>query len=102
MTRNRITFATIASFLFALGLSATPNAQYLISTKAGFVNRADGKVFIQRSDSVDGEKGRASLGTQMRDGDTVSTAATSYAEILMNPGSYIRLSENSEIRAVNT
>jgi hypothetical protein len=102
MSKNRITIATLASFLFAVGFSATANAQYLISTRAGFVNRADGKVFILRADSVDGEKGRASLGTQMRDGDTISTTENSFAEILMNPGSYIRVSENSELRAVNT
>jgi hypothetical protein len=38
----------------------------MISSRAGFVNRVDGAVFIQRQDSDDGERGRASLGTQMR------------------------------------
>ncbi|MGH9767787.1 MAG: FecR domain-containing protein [Blastocatellia bacterium] len=102
MTRNRISFVTLASFLLALGLSATANAQYLISTKAGFVNRAEGKVYILRADSEDGEKGRASLGTQMRDGDTISSTANSFAEVLLNPGSYLRLNENAEVRAAST
>ena len=47
------------------------------------------------------EKGRASLGTQMRAGDRLSVAANGFAEALLNPGSYLRLSENTEIRAVN-
>lgn len=101
MTRNRISLLTLASFLLALGLGATANAQYLISTKAGFVNRVEGKVHILRADSEDGEKGRASLGTQMRDGDRLSTTAKSFAETLLNPGSYLRLNENTEIRAAS-
>ncbi|MCI0525689.1 MAG: FecR domain-containing protein [Acidobacteria bacterium] len=102
MTRNRISLAALASFLLALGLSATANAQYLVSTKAGFVNRVEGKVYILRVDSEDGEKGRASLGTQMRDGDMISVTAYGKAEVLLNPGSYLRVDQNSEVRAVNT
>lgn len=101
MTRNRNSLVALASVLLALGLSATANAQYLTSARAGFVNRVEGKVYILRADSGDGEKGRASLGTQMRDGDMLSTAAGSFAETLLNPGSYLRLDENTEIRAVS-
>jgi hypothetical protein len=92
---------TLASLLLTLGLCATANAQYLTSTKAGFVNKAEGKVYILRADSEDGEKGRASLGTQMHEGDRLSTSAYSFAETLLNPGSYLRLNENTEIRSVS-
>jgi hypothetical protein len=102
MTRSRISFVTLASLMLALGLSITANAQYLTSAKAGFVNRTEGKVNILRADSEDGEKGRASLGTQMRNGDRISTTANSFAEVLLNPGSYLRLDQNSEVRAVST
>ena len=103
-------FATTSgatSALLMLGLMLTlsagiGNAQHLISSKAGFVNRAEGKVFILRQDAENGERGRASMGTQMRDGDRLMTEAGSYAELLLSPGSYIRLNENSEVRAVNT
>jgi FecR protein len=101
MTGNRVSLLTLASFLLALGLGATANAQYLISAKAGFVNRVEGKVYILRADSEDGEKGRASLGTQMREGDRLSATARSFAETLLNPGSYLRLNENAEIRAAS-
>ncbi len=99
--RTRISIATLASLLIAL-CAVTANAQYLTSTKAGFINHVEGKVHILRHDSEDGEKGRASLGTQMRDGDKLFTSAGSYAEILLNPGSYIRMSEKAEIVARNT
>src|SRR5215470_507268 len=101
MTRNRIFLVSLASFLLALGLSATANAQYLTSARAGFVNRVEGKAHILRADSEDGEKGRASLGTQMRDGDRLSTTADSFAELLLNPGSYLRLNGNTEVRAAS-
>lgn len=92
----------VAAFALLSLASIAVNAQHLISSKAGFVNRSEGKVFILRVDSEDGAKGRVSLGTQMRDGDRIITEADSYAEVLLSPGSYIRLNENSEIRAVNT
>lgn len=92
----------VAAIALLVGASIAVNAQHLISTKSGFVNRAEGKVFILRADSEDGSKGRASLGTQMRDGDSLMTEAGSYAELLLSPGSYLRLNENSEVRVINT
>jgi hypothetical protein len=89
------------SFLLALISGGAANAQYLISTKAGFVNRAEGQVYILRADSEDGDRERASLGAQMRAGDRLSVAARGFAEALLNPGSYLRLSENTEVRAVS-
>ena len=54
-------------------------AQHLISTKAGFVNRTEGRVEIERYGSVDEDRGRASTGTQMRKGDRLSTLADGLA-----------------------
>ena len=101
MTRNRVFLTVPVSFLLALGLGVIANAQYLISTKAGFVNRVQGEVYVLRADGEGDEKGRASLGTQMRAGDRLSVAANGFAEALLNPGSYLRLSENTEVRAVS-
>ncbi|MEO6727017.1 MAG: FecR family protein [Blastocatellia bacterium] len=96
-------FSQIPIVALALMMMATiASAQHLISSKAGFVNRAEGKVFILRQDSENGERGRASLGTQMRDGDRIMTEADSRTELLLSPGSYLRLNENSEVRAVST
>jgi hypothetical protein len=101
MIRNRVFLTVPVSFLLALGLGVIANAQYLISTKAGFVNRVEGEVYVLRADGEGDEKGRASLGTQMRAGDRLSVAANGFAEALLNPGSYLRLSENTEVRAVS-
>jgi FecR protein len=102
---QRFPLLTIAALSLASLCGGTTAAQHLISTKAGFVNRVDGKVYIVRQDNQDkeeGAKGSASLGTQMREGDRLSAEAGSYAEILLNPGSYIRIDEKSELRALNT
>jgi hypothetical protein len=101
MINNRVSLAILVSFLFAPGLGATAKAQYLISTKAGFVNRVEGQVYILRADGEDGEKARASLGSQMRAGDRLRVENKGFAETLLNPGSYLRLSENTEVRAIN-
>jgi FecR protein len=101
MIRNRVFLSVPVSFLLAVGLGVIANAQYLISTKAGFVNRVEGEVYVLRADGNGDEKGRASLGTQMRAGDRLSVAASGFAEALLNPGSYLRLSENTEVRAVS-
>lgn len=92
----------VAAFALLAVASIAVQAQHLISTKSGFVNRAEGKVLILRADSEDGSKGRASLGTQMRDGDSLITEAESFAELLLSPGSYLRLNEKSEVRVINT
>src|SRR5262245_27605496 len=101
MTRNRVFLAIPVSFLVALGLGVIANAQYLISTKAGFINRVEGEVYVLRADGEGDEKGRASLGTQMRAGDRLSVAANGFCDALLNPGSYLRLSENADVRAVS-
>jgi hypothetical protein len=101
MIKNRVSLAILVSFLLPLGLGLTAKAQYLISTKAGFINRVEGQVYILRADGEDGEKARASLGSQMREGDRLSVEGKGFVEALLNPGSYLRLSENTEVRAVS-
>lgn len=103
MKTSNISFATVTALLICLLVAgAQVSAQYLVSTKAGFVNRTDGKVSILRAEGEAGQAGRASLGTQMRDGDRLLTEANSRAEILLSPGSYVRLDQLSEVRAVST
>lgn len=90
---------------FALSLlliASVVQAQYLVSSKAGFVNRVEGKVHLKSSDSAIEGLGKAAMGTQMREGDRLVTEADSHAELLLSPGSYLRLNEKTEIEAVRT
>ncbi len=69
---------------------------YVISAKAGVVNYVEGKVFAAQKNN---RNGLLLKGDKVEIGETVSTGAGGKAEILLNPGSYIRLAPlNSSIR----
>jgi uncharacterized membrane protein YgcG len=57
--------------------------QYIVSTKAGLVNYVQGPANIRATQSV-------AMGQPIR------TGSDGFAEILLNPGSYLRLGPNSE------
>src|SRR5262245_2338837 len=99
----KITSLFIGLFLLPIFFGGTAAAQHIISTRAGMVNRTQGKVLIARKEAKDeSENGQASNGTQMHDGDKLRTESRSYAEVLLNPGSYLRLNELTEISTLNT
>lgn len=72
---------------------------YLISAKAGGVNHISGNVSVERNGKPDGFLQK---GDEVEVGDKVSTDANAKAEILLNPGSYIRLGGNSEFEFLST
>lgn len=58
--------------------------QFVIATKAGYVNHVQGEVNV-----------KVAQGAQA--GSIIKTGADGYAEILLNPGSFLRVGENSEV-----
>lgn len=72
---------------------------YVISAKAGGVNYVEGKVAVNRRA---GKSGHLRKGDNLEIGDRVATAADGKAEILLNPGSYLRLGSNSEFEFKTT
>lgn len=89
-------------FSSVLLLAGVAHSQYLVSSKAGFVNRVEGKVHIQAQGSAPDEMSKASLASQMKEGDRISTGLNSHAELLLAPGSYLRLNEKTIVEAVRT
>ncbi len=84
--------------LFACGLTMSARAQnrekYLISAKAGGINLVTGNVTVERKGD---DRQRALASTDdLQTGDSVITGAGGRVEVLLNPGSYMRLDENSE------
>jgi environmental stress-induced protein Ves len=73
---------------------------YTISARAGGVNFLSGNVTVRRQGANQTESLRAS--DNLRSGDTVITGADGRVEILLNPGSYLRVAENSEIELTET
>jgi hypothetical protein len=57
--------------------------QFVVSTKAGMVNHVQGDVSLKASESAVA-------------GVPIATGPGGYAEILLNPGSFLRLGENSQ------
>lgn len=78
--------------------SATAD-KYMISAKAGGVNFIEGDVIVAKKE---GRSGVLLRRDQLEIGDRVSTGANGKAEILLNPGSYIRLGSNSSFHFLTT
>lgn len=103
---SRIFGAAIAAFAFAAAISAQNDAisaaagdKYVISAKAGGVNFVSGAVGVVREE---GKSGIVLKGDKLEIGDRVSTGADGKAEILLNPGSYMRLGPMSAFEFTTT
>jgi hypothetical protein len=72
---------------------------YVISAKAGGVNFTEGKVTIVRKD---GKSGLLLKSDTIEIGDKVLTGADGKAEVLLNPGSFVRLGANAEFEFQTT
>jgi hypothetical protein len=72
---------------------------YVISAKAGGVNYVEGKVAVTRRGT---KSGYLLKGDELEIGDKVSTETDGKAEILLNPGSYVRIGGNTDFEFVTT
>jgi hypothetical protein len=72
---------------------------YVISAKAGGVNFVEGNVTIVRKD---GKSGALLKSDSVEVGDKVTTGADGKAEILLNPGSYVRLGADAQFEFQST
>ena len=72
---------------------------YVISAKAGGVNFVEGEVTAVQKNN---RSGLLLKGDNLEAGQAVATGKTGRAEILLNPGSYVRLAENSGFEFSNT
>ena len=81
-------------------VKATASAdKYLISAKAGGVNYAEGEVTVSRKE---GRSGLLMRRDDLEIGDRVETGANGRVEVLLNPGSYLRLGANSSFEFKTT
>ncbi|CAN5200112.1 hypothetical protein BH20ACI2_BH20ACI2_08630 [soil metagenome] len=106
MNRNIFTSFFVVLLLAASSVTVLAQAsrsavgdKYIISARAGGVNYVHGPVAIAR---VDGSGGSLLRGDRLEIGDRVSTATAARTEVLLNPGSYMRVGGNSEFHFVTT
>ncbi len=85
--------------VFAQSTRSATADKYIISARAGGVNYIQGSVAISRGD---GSGGYLLRGDRLEIGDRVSTGTAAKAEILLNPGSYMRVGGNSEFQFLTT
>ncbi len=79
--------------------SSAVSELYVISANAGGVNYTQGKVAVVKNNS---RSGYLVKGDRLEIGEKVSTGINGRAEILLNPGSFVRLGENTDFEFVST
>ncbi len=108
MKKNLLTIFSISTFVLAFSIftfaqenrsAVTGAGKYVISAEAGGVNYLQGRVAISRKN---GRSGLLLKGDQVKIGDKVSTEADGKTEILLNPGSYLRVGGNSSFEFLDT
>lgn len=82
----------------SIGSSSTGD-KYVISAKAGGVNHIEGDVTVIREN---GRSGLVLKRDELAVGDRISTGLNSRAEILLNPGSYMRIGPETSFEFVST
>ena len=94
---------SIVSALLILGCSVISLAQnrekYVISAKAGGINAVTGEARVHGKGESDWQQ--LMITDDLNAGDRVRTANDGRVEILLNPGSYLRIGGNSEVELSN-
>jgi len=94
-----VTVLAVSAFAQRETLRAAAGDKYVISATAGGINLTEGTVTVHR---VSGKSGALLKGDSLEIGDQVSTGANGRVEVLLNPGSYVRLGGNSTLEFVTT
>ncbi|HKP81470.1 MAG TPA: FecR family protein, partial [Pyrinomonadaceae bacterium] len=84
----------------AIGLAQTQNREkFVISAKAGGINAITGQASV--TSRGEGDWQQLMITDDLEAGDRVRTAYDGRVEILLNPGSYLRVGGNSEVELSN-
>jgi len=95
-----LSLAAIVLVLVACLAAAGQNREkYLISAKAGGVNAVSGRVEVRSTTNADWQL--LSVTDDLKAGDFVRTGRDGLVEMLLNPGSFLRMAENSEFQLTN-
>lgn len=91
-------FLVAAAAMAGVAVAQSAADKYIISAKAGGINYVEGSVV---SLTQDGVGSRAFKGDRLEVEERLQTGANSRAEVLLNPGSYVRLGSNAELSIVD-
>ena len=94
-----IMLLSLISFAQESRPASSVGSLYVISADAGGVNYVEGNVAVKQNN---GRNGFLLRGDRLNIGEKVVTGTDGKAEILLNPGSYLRLAENSGFEFLTT
>lgn len=103
--RSNFSSFTLVLAACALGAVVCPGAagqnreKFLISAQAGGVNAISGRVEVRSTSGADWQF--LNVTDDLRAGDFVRTGRDGLVELLLNPGSFLRMAENSEFQLTN-
>lgn len=107
MKRERRSQLGVLAALICLAVCATQavarddaSDKYLVSAKAGGINFISGRVEVQRANAEKWQPLTAK--DAIHAGDRVRTGAGGRIEMLLTPGSFLRLDENAEFKLTNS
>lgn len=89
----------IVAILTTVSFAQTASDKYLISAKAGGINYVEGQATVLTSA---GNSMSAIKGGSVRNGESIRTHADGKAEILLNPGSFVRIAAATDVRFDST
>jgi hypothetical protein len=100
--RHLVSILTCAAILLCLSIAsyAQNREKFVISAKAGGINAVTGRAKVHLKGGADWQQ--LSVTDDLEAGDVVRTELGGRVEMLLNPGSYLRLGENSEFELVNS
>ena len=93
-----IALISLPAFSFAQSPLPTRD-RFVISARAGGVNAVTGRATVLTQGNTVWEQ--LTIKEDLQTGDTVKTDVDGRVEMLLNPGSYLRLAENSEFELIN-
>ena len=88
-----------AAFAQSSRVTSAAGDKYVISARAGGVNYTEGTVTVARNS---GRSGQLVKGDELEIGDRVATAENGRMEVLLNPGSYMRVGANTNFELKTT
>ncbi len=102
MNRNTFVFWIVVLLVMTqagLVFGQSTADKYIISARAGGINLVQGSVAVARTDGTGGTLIR---GDKLDIGDRAATGSSDRAEVLLNPGSYMRVGPNSDFEFGST
>ncbi len=108
MAKKSLSFVFCVGIAMLLGISVFAQSsrvtsaagdKYVISARAGGVNYTEGTVTVARNS---GRSGQLVKGDELDIGDRVSTSENGRLEVLLNPGSYMRVGANTNFELKTT